>query len=439
MSITVSWLALSYLLIGVFLCLVVIGQIAFWSSDLWKTAWSTRRELRSWQTTKRQEFDRYRIEQASRKQSANQVDHVGSWSGWRLFRVAELKQETPLSRSVYLVPADGKPVASFRPGQYLTLRLQLPDQKRPVVRCYSLSTAPDRLPYRITVKQVTPRDSQTPGSVSEYINQRLQVGDLLEVKPPAGEFTLRQADGKPIVMLAAGVGITPIYSMLCGLLSGRGGGEADPPVILFHGNSNRREHLFAAEIAELAAAHPRLIAVNCYSQASSGELDEKVPCHFRERVSIPLVQRLLPSLAAEFYLCGPPEFMKENYAGLLAAGVSPEAIHHEAFGPASVEVARSCHPLEAETEIAESMAGLIAFTRSGKKVSCPSGKSVLELAEDLEIPIDSGCRAGNCGTCAVRLLKGSVRYLKNNPATGIETGTVLACIAQPDGEIQVEA
>jgi ferredoxin len=84
------------------------------------------------------------------------------------------------------------------------------------------------------------------------------------------------------------------------------------------------------------------------------------------------------------------------------------------------------------------MAGLIAFTRSGIKVSCPSGKSVLELAEDLEIPIDSGCRAGNCGTCAVRLLKGSVRYLKSN-STELEAGTVLACIAQPEGEIQVEA
>lgn len=433
-----SWLDLSYLFAGVFLCLVVVGQIAFWSSDLWRTAWRTRHELRDWQAKKRQDLDRYRSEQSSKCLPATSIDHGGHWSGWRLFRVAELRQETPLSKSVYLVPADGKPVASFLSGQYLTLRLQLPNQKRPVVRCYSLSTAPDRLPYRITVKQVTPPGALNPGSVSEYINQHLRVGDLLEAKAPAGDFTLHDCGASPIVMLAAGVGITPIYSMLCGLLSGRQRGSDQPPVILFHGNTNRAEHLFATELAELAAENPSFIAVNCYSQDFSAEVDELVPCHFRERVSISLVQRLLPGLDADFYLCGPPAFMRENYTGLLDAGVPPDKIHFEAFGPASIDVAKAANPLETENAIAESMAGLIAFTRSGKEVNCPSGKSVLELAEDLEIPIDSGCRAGNCGTCAIRLLKGSVRYLKNN-SSELESGTVLACIAQPEGEIQVEA
>ena len=433
-----SWLDLSYLLIGVFLCLVVVGQIAFWSSDLWKTAWRTRHELKSWQADKRRELDLHRSEHHSRSLPAINVGLTGQWSGWRLFRVAELKQETPLSKSVYLVPADGKPAAQFLPGQYLTLRLQLPDQKRPLVRCSSLSTSPDRLPYRVTVKQVTPPGLHAPGSVSEFINQRLQVGELIEAKPPAGEFTFTGIATRPVVMLAAGVGITPIYSMLCSLLSRGQRGAEQTPLILFHGNTNRREHLFASEIAEMSANYPQFVVVNCYSQADSGEIDEKVPCHFRERVSIPLVQRLLPSLDAEFYLCGPPAFMKENYSGLLDAGVAAHDIHFEAFGPASVDVAKVSHPLEAETALAESMAGLIAFTRSGIKVSCPSGKSVLELAEDLEIPIDSGCRAGNCGTCAVRLLKGSVRYLKSN-STELEAGTVLACIAQPEGEIQVEA
>jgi len=433
-----SWLDLSYLLIGVFLCLVVVGQVAFWSSDLWKTAWRTRHELKSWQADKRRELDLHRSEQHSRSLPAISVGLTGQWSGWRLFRVAELKQETPLSKSVYLVPADGKPAAHFLPGQYLTLRFQLPEQKGRLVRCYSLSTSPDRLPYRVTVKQVTPPGLHASGSVSEFINQRLQVGELVEAKPPAGEFTFTGIATRPVVMLAAGVGITPIYSMLCSLLT-RGQREAEQTaIILFHGNTNRREHLFATEIAEMSANYPQFVVVNCYSQADSGEIDVEVPCHFRERVSIPLVQRLLPSLDAEFYLCGPPAFMKENYSGLIEAGVAAHDIHFEAFGPASVDVAKVSHPLEAETALAESMAGLIAFTRSGIKVSCPSGKSVLELAEDLEIPIDSGCRAGNCGTCAVRLLKGSVRYLKSN-STELEAGTVLACIAQPEGEIQVEA
>lgn len=432
-----NWFDLSYLLIGVFLCLVVVGQIAFWSSDLWRNAWQSRRDLKQWQGLNRSRIDQRLAVQPSSPEVVTRLGE-GQWNGWRVFRVADLKSETRSATSVYLVPADGKPVPDFQPGQFLTLRFQLPGQRKPLVRCYSLSSAPEQRPYRITVKQVAPRDGNSPGSVSEHINRRLKVGEMIEAKMPAGDFVLRDTSPRPTVMLAAGVGITPLYSMILALLTGRSLDARQRPVILFYGNSGREDHLFARELARLAVTYSNFVVVNCYSRSAAAGENAEVPCHYRERVSVRLVKELIPSLDADFYLCGPAGFMQSNYDELRAAGVAGAQIFFEAFGPASIDVWSSPHPLAAEAAVAESMAGMIAFTKSGKQADCPAGKSILDLAEDCDIPIDTGCRAGNCGTCAVRLLKGSVRYLKNNHGKP-EPGTCLTCIAQPEGEVQVEA
>lgn len=432
-----SWVDLSYLLTGILLCLVVGGQIAFWSNWRWRSARQSHRELSDWQAASRRLLDRNSAASKSRQQLIN-YGNPGHWQGWRQFRVAELRRETSQTMSVYLVPADGKPVPRFLPGQYLTIRFVLPGERRPQVRCYSLSNGPDRLPYRITVKQVTSSGPENSRSVSEHVNRRLRVGDLLEVKAPAGDFVLRLDSDRPIVMLAAGVGITPIYSMLCELLEGQNTRYDGRAVLLFYGSSRAQDTILAGELAQLAAQHSRLVIVNCHSQATAGELAGPLPCHFRERVSVSLMKRLLPDLNADYYLCGPPAFMQTLYPELVAAGVPQSQIYFEAFGPASVAIVAAPHPLADELAVTESLAGLLAFTRSNKQVACPSGKSILEVAEDFEVPIDSGCRAGNCGTCAVRILKGSVKYPRGNPA-GLEPGTCLACIAQPQGEVQVEA
>lgn len=432
-----SWVDLSYLLTGVFLCLVVCAQIAFWSTQHWRRVRNDNSDLQAWQRSSRKLLDQQAMANRSR-QPGNSLAHGGLWSGWRQFRVADLQRETPHCLSVYLVPADGKAVPRFRPGQYLTIRFQLPGERRPQIRCYSLSTSPRRLPYRITVKQVTSAGAENPRSVSEFVNHRLRIGDLLEVKAPAGDFVLQEGGLRPVVMLAAGVGITPVYSMLCGLLESRRASLDDRPVILFYGNTNSQETILANELANLAATYSRLVIVNCHSRADGTGEPGPLPCHFHERISVSLIRRLLPTLDAEYYLCGPPTFMQSLYPALLAAGVEAAQIHYEAFGPASVSIVAPPHPVEAEEAVAETLAGLLAFTRSNKQVACPAGKSILEVAEDFEVPIDSGCRAGNCGTCAVRIVKGSVKYLRGNPA-GLEPGTCLACIAQPQGEVQVEA
>lgn len=432
-----SWVDLSYLLTGIVLCLVVCGQLALWSNWRWRSTQQSRRALREWQSASRQLLDQ---QSADRRNPGPRTKpwNSGKWEGWRQFRVVELRRETPHCQSVYLVPADGKPVPRFRPGQHLTIRFQLPGERRPQVRCYSLSNGPDWLPYRITVKQVTRPGAENARSVSEYVNRRLRVGELLDIKAPAGDFVLQQGGERPVVMLAAGVGITPIYSMLCGLLEAPDSVADERPVLLFYGNANSEESILASGLASLAARHPRLVIVNCHSQAVATAQSEPLPCHFRQRISGALISRLLPSLDADFYLCGPSAFMQSLYQDLLAAGVPESQTHYEAFGPESIAIVDAPDPLAAELAVTESLAGLLAFTRSNKKVECPAGKSILEVAEESEVPIDSGCRAGNCGTCAVRILSGSVRYPCGNPS-GLEPGTCLACIAQPQGEVLVEA
>jgi ferredoxin-NADP reductase len=432
-----SWIDQSYLLTGMVLCLVVGSQFAVWSSRRWQIAKLRRAALEEWQASHRKLLD----DQAAGtlpRQAGGSPPNGNRWNGWRQFRVSELRRETSLCRSVYLVPADGKSVPGFQAGQYLTIRFHIPGESRPQVRCYSLSGPPDRLPYRITVKQVNVHTGAHPRSVSTYIHTGLRVGDLLDVKAPAGDFVLREGSRRPIVLLAGGVGITPLYSMLTDLLERRRQGADDQPVVLFYGNTHSGEVIFARELAELAARHPRLVIVNCLSRHRAGDPPGPLPCHYREHVSVSLIHRLLSTLDAEYYLCGPPLFLQSLQSALLAAGVDGSQLHSEAFGPASRSRANPPHPLGQEAAITETLTGLLAFTRSRKQVECPAGKSILEVAEDLAIPIDSGCRAGNCRTCTVRVLKGSVRHLGGHPV-GLEPGTCLACIAQPQGEVQVEA
>jgi ferredoxin-NADP reductase len=432
-----SWVDLSYLLTGAFLCLVVCGQIVLWTRLRWLSRQQGRTQLLAWQAANRRQLDQQAADARSRQNGAT-GEPLGHWQGWRQFRVAELRRETANSQSIYLVPVDGKPVARFRPGQYLTIRIQLPGERRPQIRCYSLSASPARLPYRITVKQVTPAGAVHPRSVSEHLNRRIRVGDLLDVKAPAGEFVLREGGHRPLVMMAAGVGITPLYSMLCALLESQRASADERPVILFYGNTKSADTILASELANLSVCYSRLAIVNCYSQASEHDPPGPLPCHYRERLSVRLMERLLPTLDADYYLCGPPSFMQTLYQDLTTAGVAPAQIHYEAFGPASVTLDNPPHPLADEMAIAETLSGILAFTRSNKQVQCPVGKSILEVAENCEVPIDSGCRAGNCGTCAVKIVKGSVKYPRGNPPS-LEPGTCLACIAQPQGEVQVEA
>ena len=358
-----------------------------------------------------------------------------AWSGFRKFRVDGKVLEAESCCSFYLAPHDGRPLPVYLPGQYLTFRLQIPGQTREVTRCYSLSDSPDHSDYyRVTIKRIPPPPGSAdapPGLVSSHFHDRVQVGDILDVKAPSGHFHLDVNSRTPVVLVGGGIGVTPALSMLNYLVSAPGKRE----VWFFYGVRNGREHMLKDYLREIAGDNPHIHIVACYSDPLATEKQDE-DYHFSERVSVDLFKRVLEVNNFEFYICGPPPMMESLTKGLSEWGVPDEQIHFEAFGPASVKKVA-----KAETPGAAAAPGVeVNFVRSNKTVVWSSGAgSLLELAETHGSRIDSGCRAGSCGTCVTAIRDGKVDYLSGNPDFDIEKGSCLACVAVPKGALSLDA
>ena len=355
-----------------------------------------------------------------------------AWEGTRKFRVVRKESECRGCHSFYLAPHDGKPLPPFVPGQFLTFPLKIPGEAKPVVRCYSLSAAPRPDYYRCTIKRVMPMPGNPalpPGKASHYFNEVVSEGDILDVKAPRGSFQLDAASDRPLVLIAAGVGITPLFCMLNWLAHS----QAERSVHLFYGVRNSQEHIFRDQIANLANAYRKLKVITFYSQPLATDQpgrDFDLP----GRIELKVIQRLLSSPDAQFYLCGPGDFMRQLQGGLSAAGVSEEDLRFEAFGPSSVRkvAAKPSAP-------ATNGQTTVRFDRSGKTVTWPADcASLLELADQHEIPIESGCRAGNCGTCVTAVKSGRFEYV-DQPTTDCEDGSCFPCICVPSESIVLDA
>ncbi len=357
-----------------------------------------------------------------------------AWSGFRKFRVEGKVLEAESCCSFYLAPHDGRPLPAYLPGQYLTFRLQIPGQLREVTRCYSLSDSPEHQDYyRVTIKRIPPPPKTTdvpPGLVSSHFHDRLQVGDIVDVRAPSGHFHLDVNSRTPVVLVGGGIGVTPALSMLNYLIAAPGKRD----VWFFYGVRNGREHVLKDYLRELGEQNPQVHLAICYSDPLPGE--EPVRDYtFGERVSVDLFKRVLQVNNFEFYVCGPPPMMESLTKGLSEWGVPEERIHFEAFGPASVK--RVAKP-EA-TQMAESNGVKVSFMREGKTVPWSSATgSLLELAEVHGIRIDSGCRAGSCGTCVTAIRDGQVDYPSGKPDFDIEKGSCLACVAVPKSDLKLD-
>ncbi|MBF0153427.1 MAG: 2Fe-2S iron-sulfur cluster binding domain-containing protein [Magnetococcales bacterium] len=372
-----------------------------------------------------------RLEKATTMHRLETERRLHSWSGVRKFRIKRKVQEVPGVWSLYLVPHDGQPLPPFLPGQYLTFVVRIPGREKPVTRCYSLSSHPQLLDhYRITVKQIA-APAETPGSpsgeVSTYLCTRTQEGDILDVKPVSGHFTLDPEGTRPVVLIGGGIGITPLLTKMWSLC---GTGDSRE-VWLFHGVRNSQEHLLKLEIEAAAATCDRLHLHFCYSRPLPGDQPGK-NFHHVGHVDMALLKATLPSNNYEFHICGTSAMMQDLVTGLAQWGVPDAHVHYEAFGPSSISRTPS-----APTPNAEPLT--IFFSRSDKRVTwIPDADSILELAEKNNVPLDGGCRAGNCGTCAVALKSGEVSYV-HDPGLTPEQGTCLACIAVPKGDLVIDA
>ena len=362
-------------------------------------------------------------------QAARASKAIADWNGWRKFRVAAIVDEALDVKSFYLTPEDGRPLAPFAPGQYLTFRLQLPGSDTPLVRCYSLSDRPRQDYYRATIKRIAPPAEQPdtrPGRGSNYFHQRVHVGDVLDVRAPAGTFLIDLLASEPIVLVGAGIGVTPLISMLEAIV--QTGQQRE--VHLVFGFRHGGVHPFKERLAAICAENPQIRLQVSYSAPTEKDVLYRDFNH-RGRLSLERVREVLPSSNYRFYVCGPGALMESLVPALWSWGVPESHVHFEAFGPASV---RSASHAGTTVEPCE-----VRFERSGKTATWDGSlASILEFGEAAGVAMPSGCRAGSCGECMMAIRSGAVATVKQ-PGIPVPTGHCLTCISVPAGELVLDA
>ncbi len=356
-----------------------------------------------------------------------------AWTGTRSFRVAAVVDEAVDCKSYYLVPVDGHPLPRFEPGQFLTFSLPLDPRSKPLVRCYSLSERPREDYYRVTVKLARPPVGSTglpSGQGSSYFHDRVQVETVLDVQAPQGAFFLDPTESAPVVLIGAGVGITPILSMVNTLASER----TEQTAYLFAGFGNSSEHPFRQHLQELDQAHKNLHLDVSYSRPMPAD---QIDRDYQQRgyVDLARIRQVLPSNNFRFYVCGPAAMMQTLVPALRAWGVPESHIHYEAFGSASV---KSLNQVRTMADIATGPCQ-VQFLLANASLAWDGGyESLLEFAESEGVPLDYGCRAGNCGQCLVAVKTGHVDHVKE-PGLSLEKDQCLTCIGVPRGDVVLEA
>ncbi|MEM7407899.1 MAG: 2Fe-2S iron-sulfur cluster-binding protein [Pseudomonadota bacterium] len=349
-----------------------------------------------------------------------------AWSGFRKFVLQGKVLEAEDTCSFYFAPHDGQPLPAFLPGQYLTFRLPIPGHDRPLTRCYSLSDSPTHPDYyRVTVKRLK---GEVDGLVSTFLHQELQPDDLVDVKAPSGQFHLDSETHGPVVLIGGGVGITPALSMLNYITATGSSRET----WLFYGVRDSSQQVQREYLRQLGTENENVRLNICFSQPGPNDELGRDFDH-AEWVTVDLLKRLLPSNNYDFFICGPAAMMDSLTHDLTAWGVPKSKIHFEAFGAATVKrVSRDLPPSGANSIEVE-------FARSGNTLGWDgSAASLLEFAEASGIPMESGCRAGNCGSCLTAIRSGTVEYL-HEPGAPVEEGTCLTCISIPKGNLVLDA
>ena len=382
------------------------------------------------------ELLRKRIDQLTDQQRFVREKGDLSWNGYRKFEVMRKVQEGGGICSFYLAPHDKKDLPPFEPGQYLTFQLPIPGQRKPVVRCYSLSDSPYHPEcYRVSVKALPPPRKEPdapPGLSSNYFHDSINETDILDVKAPGGHFYMDTTKHTPVVLIGGGVGITPVMSMLNQICESGSTRE----VWFFYGVTNGSEHIMREHMERLASEHENVTLQICYSRARDEDVLGK-DYHHAERVSVDLFKRVLPSSNYDYYMCGPGPMMSSVVEGLIEWGVPEKNIHFEAFGPATVKKAAPDKPPEEKAAAAEGIE--VVFAKSGKTLKWdPEIDSLLEFAEENDVDIEFGCRAGSCGTCITAIREGEVTYMVE-PGSPPESGSCLTCISVPKSSITLDA
>jgi len=354
-------------------------------------------------------------------------EQAPAWPGFRQMRVAHIRKESYSVTSFVLVPIGGQPLPVFQPGQFVVLRLHVDPDKPPVLRSYSLSDLPAADHFRISVK------SEVNGIGSSFLC-RAREGDVLDVSAPRGSFTLRPGEN-PLVLLSAGVGATPVMSMLHELAAE----SSRRQVWWIYGARNRSEHPFAEESRSLLEQLSRERSYIVYSRPAATdqpEMDFDASGH----IDVALLEKIGVSQNSDFYLCGPSSFLQNMRDGLRDWGVLAENVHTEVFGALegiTPGMARADHTPHLPPGPPGSGPS-VSFARSGITVAWDRRfGSLLELAEACDVPVRWSCRTGVCHTCMTGLISGSLRY-QPEPLESPGPGNVLVCCSQPNADVVID-
>ena len=330
--------------------------------------------------------------------------------------------------SLLLEPADGEPVAAPLPGQFVVLRLGPPSAPE-LMRSYSLSGAPGATTYRVSVKR------EAHGVASAYIDDGLQVGDIVQASAARGDFTLRPGN-TPVVLLSAGIGVTPVLAMLHALAA-----EASTREIWWlYGTRNGREHPFAEEVRGLLNTLAHRHSYVCYSSPDPEDRPD-VDFDAAGHLNVGVLGELNLPRNGDFYICGPSTFMSDLTTGLQELGVAPDRIHTETFGAGpSITPGIAAEPRRPPHLPAGGPGSgpVVSFARSGLNVRWSSSfPNLLELAEACDVPVRYACRTGVCHTCESGLVVGKIGY-RPDPVDAPADGIVLICCAQPEGDVVID-
>ena len=325
-----------------------------------------------------------------------------AWRGFRPLRVSRKVRESSNVISLMLEPTDARPIAAALPGQFIVLRLRPASDAPPLTRSYSLSGEPSAERYRVSVKR------EAHGAASVYVDDKLQVGDVVDASAARGGFTLRPGD-RPVALLSAGIGVTPMLAMLHALAA-----EASTREIWWlYGARNGREHPFAEETRTLLKG---LARSHSHIRYSSPDAEDRPNVDFDApgRLNMQALRELPLPRDSDFYICGPSTFMSDLTTGLAAWGAARDRIHTEIFGsqpPITPGVAASPRRPPHLPGGPIGSGPLVSFARTGLNV--PWGatfQSLLELADACDVPTRWSCRTGVCHTCETSLVGGTVRY-----------------------------
>jgi ferredoxin-NADP reductase len=352
-----------------------------------------------------------------------------AWPGFRPLRVARVTPETDSVTSLSFENPDGSPLPLAEPGQFLVLKLRPKPDRPPILRNYSLSGMPDCGIYRVSIKR------EVNGAGSTFLHTQVRVGDVLEASAPRGTFTLA-GETRPVVLLSAGIGATPVLAMLHFLTSS----NTSPEVWWLYGAHNRAEHPFANESRELLKELPHGRSYILYSKPSPEDrLGEDYDA--AGHLNVAVFDRLGVPQNADFYLCGPASFLSDLTPALKTWGVAANQIRTEIFGPAgslTPGIARASN-VPAHPPAGNPGSGpQVSFARSGLTVRWgPGFQSLLELAEACDVPVKWSCRTGVCHNCESGLIGGAVGY-QPDPLEPPGEGNVLICCSQPREDVELD-